>query len=54
VPRKRPGGGLPFERHLRGFPEIARDAKQRGIQIINVCPNSAIKEFPKINLKDVL
>jgi hypothetical protein len=54
VPRKRPGGGLPFERHLRGFPEIARDAKQRGIQIINVCPNSAIKEFPKINLKDIL
>ncbi len=52
LPRKI--GGLPFERHLRGFVEIARDAKQRGIEIINVCPDSAIKEFPKINLKDVL
>ncbi|MFA5049186.1 MAG: hypothetical protein WC516_09245 [Patescibacteria group bacterium] len=46
--------GLPFERHLRGFIDIYKDAKHRGIQIINVCPNSAIKEFPKINLKDVL
>jgi len=54
VPRKHPGGGLPFDRHLRGFPEIARDAKQRGIQIINVCPDSAITVFPKVALKDII
>jgi len=45
---------LPFERHLKGFPTIARDAKARGIEIINVCPTSAITVFPKCDLKDVL
>ena len=45
---------LPFERHLKGFPAIARDAKRRGIEIINVCPTSAITVFPKCDLKDVL
>ena len=45
---------LPFERHLRGFPAIARDAKLRGVEIINVCPTSAVTVFPRVNLKDVL
>jgi hypothetical protein len=45
---------LPFDRHLRGFSEIARDAKRRGIEILNVCPDSAIKEFPKYTLKELL
>jgi hypothetical protein len=42
---------LPFDRHLRGFDQIAKDAKRRGIEILNCCPDSAIKEFPKCNLK---
>jgi hypothetical protein len=51
--KKRPKH-LPFERHLRGFPEIARDAKKRGISIINLCPDSAIQEFPKYSLKEFI
>lgn len=45
---------LPFHRHLLGFPEIARDAKKAGIEIINVNPDSAIGVFPKVNLRKVL
>src|SRR4030067_1990216 len=38
--KQRDGGRKPqatFTRHLLGFPEIAADAKRRGIEIINVC-----------------
>lgn len=45
---------VPFATHLRGFPQIAKDAKARGIEIINCNPDSAITVFPKINVKDVL
>lgn len=45
---------LPFERHLKGFDEISKDAKQRGIEILNANPDSEIKVFPKINVKDVI
>lgn len=45
---------LPFERHLRCFAEIAKDAKRRDIEILNCCPDSAIKEFPKFTLKELL
>jgi len=45
---------LPFDRHLMGFPYIAKDAAKMGIEIINVCPESAIKEFRKVSLKEVI
>jgi hypothetical protein len=45
---------LPFDRHLRCFANIAKDAKKMGIEIINCCPDSAIKEFPKFTLKQLL
>jgi hypothetical protein len=45
---------LPFYRHLRGFMDIERDAKKRGIEIINACPNSAITQFPKCTVKEFL
>jgi len=45
---------LPFDRHLRGFPHIAKDARRLGIEILNVSPDSAIKEFKKVRLIDVL
>ena len=45
---------LPFYRHLAGFPVIARDAQKRGITIINACPDSAIKDFPKMTVSDIL
>jgi hypothetical protein len=46
--------GLPFDRHLLGFPKIAEDAKRMKIKIINVCPDSAINDFPKVALSEVL
>ena len=45
---------LPFHRHLVGFPHIAKDAKARGITIINACPDSAIQDFPKMSVANVL
>ena len=45
---------LPFHRHLAGFPHIARDARHRGITIINACPDSEIVDFPKMSVADVL
>jgi hypothetical protein len=45
---------LAFDRHLTGFPEIARDAKKHGITILNASPNSAITDFKKVNVKDII
>ena len=45
---------LPFNHHLKGFPEIAKDAKKMGIEILNASPDSAIDVFEKVNVKDLL
>lgn len=45
---------LPFERHLRGFPAIAEDARAMGIEILNACPESAIECFRKVSMKDII
>jgi len=45
---------LPFGRHLLGFPQIAKDAKKRGIEIINASPESKIEEFRRVKVKDLL
>lgn len=45
---------LPFDTHLKGFPSIKRDADKLGIEIYNVSPDSVIKEFPKLTLKQAL
>lgn len=44
----------PFEKHLRGFPEIARNAKEMGVEILNASPDSKITVFPKFSLKELL
>jgi hypothetical protein len=44
---------LPFGKHLIGFPQIAKDAKKRGIEIINVNPDSAIKDFRKVSMTEI-
>lgn len=53
----RPGGraanSLPFHRHLPGFKQIAKDARQKGIEIINASPNSTIEDLPKMSVKEV-
>ncbi len=43
-----------FIKHMEGCVNIIEDAKQRGIEIINVCPDSAIVEFKKMSLSEVL
>lgn len=43
-----------FQRHLKAFPIIAKQAKQLKIEILNVNPKSRIDCFQKVNLKDVL
>lgn len=45
---------LPFQRHLIGFAQIAKDAKSRGIEILNANPKSAIEEFKKYSVKELL
>ena len=45
---------LPFNRHLKGFPEIAKDAKRMGVSILNASPDSAITDFPKFSVKSLL
>lgn len=45
---------LPFKRHLSGFTPIANDARKLGLEIINVNPDSAIVQFPRVKLEDVL
>lgn len=52
--RRRDPKKLPFDRHLPGFSAIANDARRMGLEIINVSPDSAIKEFKRVRLSDVL
>lgn len=44
----------PYPNHIRCFPAIKHDAKKRGIEIINANPDSAIKEFPRMSVKELL
>jgi len=44
---------LPFGKQLVGFPQIAKDAKKRGIEIINANPDSAINDFKKVSIKEL-
>jgi len=45
---------MPFHRHLRAFPEIAKDAKRMGIEILNASPDSKIECFRKVSVKELL
>jgi hypothetical protein len=45
---------MPFDRHLKGFDYIAKDAKKRGVEILNANPNSAINQFPKMSMKELI
>ena len=44
----------PFKRHLLCFPYVQEDARRLGVEILNVCPDSAIDVFPKVRLEEVL
>ena len=43
-----------FVTFQKSFQFIARDAKKLGIEIVNVNPDSAIEEFPKVSLGEIL
>lgn len=43
-----------FAKHLVGFDQIAVDAKNMGVEIINCNPDSAITQFPKVNLNEII
>jgi len=43
-----------FNKHLRIFPAIAKDAKKMGIEILNANPDSGLQVFKKVKLEDVL
>ncbi len=45
---------LPFNVHLRGWGAIKSDADNMGIEILNTSLNSAIKEIPKVHIKELL
>jgi hypothetical protein len=44
----------PYNKHLEGFSTIAQDLTKLGVEVYNVSPNSKIKQFPKITLKEAL
>lgn len=52
--KRDPKMNLPFHRHLICFPQLAKDAQRRGIEIINASPDSMIQEFPKLTVKQLL
>ena len=43
-----------FTRFLKAFPFIADDAKKLGVEILNVNSDSALEDFKKVRLEDVL
>ncbi len=51
---KRKKKSPPFALHMMGFEEMAKDAKALGVEIVNASPTSAITEFKKVKLEEVL
>lgn len=45
---------LPFPVHLQPWEAIKKDADNLGIEILNTSLNSAIKEIPKVHIKELL
>ena len=45
---------MPFDKHLMGFEQIAQDAKRLGIEILNASPDSAIVQFKKVMVNDLI
>jgi hypothetical protein len=46
--------GGTFKRHLSNFPQIAEDLKRLGIKCINLNPDSAINEFEKMTIQELI
>ncbi len=44
----------PYQRFLRCFPDIAKDAKRLGLMILNATPESGLTLFPMARLEDCI
>ena len=44
----------PYPKFLLYWPQIMRDAKRLGLEILNATPNSALNLFPKVTLESTL
>lgn len=51
---QRPSSPMVFKSFLKRYPYIARDAKQAKVEILNVNPDSALLDFPRVSLQEVL
>lgn len=51
---KTPGTTSQFRMFMKRFPYIAKQAKEKGIEILNVNPDSALPDFVKVPLQSVL
>ena len=47
-------GKAPYQRFLSCFGDIAKDAKELGVEIINATKDSAIKNFPYYPIEDLI
>ena len=54
VPGEQPPRNPPYARHLGGFQQIAKDAQELGLEILNASPKSAIKHIQKTTVKELL
>jgi len=43
-----------YDRHMSGFDAIAEDAERLGIEIINASPESAVDQFPKTTVSELI
>ena len=48
------GGQTCYGRYLKKFPDVVKDAKRLGLEILNATPGSALLDFPMVELRDVL
>jgi len=48
------GGVNCYGRYLKKFPQVAKDAKRLGLNILNATPGSVLLDFPIVELDDVL
>lgn len=44
----------PFSKHMEMFPIAAKEIDKLGIQVLNACPDSALKCFPRVSVQEAL
>jgi len=44
----------PYDRFLKSYSRVAKDAQELGVEVVNANPWSALDQFPKANVEDLL